>query len=193
VALDRVELVARDGRLYLRPPAGGHARAACGSPAGDDAHDGEPPARDGIALERRGDELFLAPHPDWDLFHLRFERDDGGAVVALFYGPCWLAREGRAPHAAPAPDPSWTRLVGTYRSSDPWIPVLRVICRRGRLLVTAPWLEPVDELDLVPLPDRRFRVGAREWLPDRLAFDTVIDGRATRAVYDGTPFYRTFT
>ena len=181
-APDRVELRARDGRLYLRSPAGAHAGAAGGLPPGNE-----------IALERRGDDRFLAPHPDWDLFHLRFERDGGGAVVALAWGPRWFTREGRAPRAAPAPDPSWERIVGTYRSADPWLPVFRVICRRGRLLLTAPWLEPDDELDLVPLPDGRFRVGTREWLPDRLSFDTVIEGRARRAVYDGAPFYRTFT
>ena len=115
-------------------------------------------------------------------------------LVALAWGPRWLAREGRAPQAAPAPHPSWERIVGTYRSSDPWIPAPPgVICRRGRLLMTAPWLEPDGELDLVLLPDGRFRVGARKWLPDRLSFDTMIDGQATRAVYDRAPFYRTFT
>ena len=55
---DRVELVARQGRLHLRSAGG-----------------------DGIDLERRGDDLFLAPHPDWDLFYVRFERDDGGACA----------------------------------------------------------------------------------------------------------------
>jgi len=59
--------------------------------------------------------------------------------------------------------------------------------------MAAPWLYPGDELELVPLPEGRFRVGAADWLPDRLWFDTVIDDRAIRAVYNGAPFYRTFT
>jgi CubicO group peptidase (beta-lactamase class C family) len=162
--------VARDGRLVLSAPSG-----------------------DEIALEQCGDDLFLAPHVDWDCFHLRFERDDGGAVVALSYGPDWFARQGHAPPPAPAADPAWSQLVGTYRSHNPWTPAFRVVSRRGRLLMIAPWLYPSDELDLVPLPDGAFRVGAPDWLPDRLRFDTLIDARTRRAVYDGAPFFRTFT
>jgi hypothetical protein len=182
---DRLAFIARDGRLFLRLPAG---PAGDVGPAGDSERAGIE-----VALERHGDGLFLAPHPDWDRFHLRFERDDDGAVVALSFGPQWFAREGRTPHAAPAPDPSWEQLTGAYRSHDPWNPVFRVISRRGRLLMVAPWLYPADEMDLVPLPGGGFRVGVPEWLPDRLTFGTVIDGHATRAVYDGTPFYHTFT
>jgi hypothetical protein len=33
-------------------------------------------------------------------------------------------------------------------------------------------------------------VGQREWSPERLRFDTIIDGRAQRAVHSGTPYYR---
>jgi hypothetical protein len=31
------------------------------------------------------------------------------------------------------------------------------------------------------------------WSPDRVRFDTPIDGKATRAIFDAAPFYRTFT
>jgi hypothetical protein len=44
-----------------------------------------------------------------------------------------------------------------------------------------------------PVADGRFRVGAEEWSPRWIWFDTVIEGRATRAVLDGAPYYRTFT
>jgi D-alanyl-D-alanine carboxypeptidase len=168
--VDRLVFVARDGRLAVVAPSGAE-----------------------VVLERRDDDLFLAPHLDWDRFHLRFERDDGGAVVALSFGPDWFARAGRSAPPAPVVDPSWTPLAGAYRSYNPWSPVFRVFCRRGRLWMVAPWLYPSDELELVPLADGRFRVGAAEWLPSRISFDTVIDGRAIRAVYDGAPFYRTFT
>jgi len=166
----RLAFAARDGRLVLKAPAG-----------------------DEVVLERRDDDLFLAPQPGWDRFHLRFERDGGEAAVALSFGPDWYARAGHTASPAPVADPSWAQLAGTYRSYNPWSPVFRVFSRRGRLLMVAPWLYPSDELELAPLPDGRFRVGAADWLPDRLWFDTVIDGRAIRAVYNGAPFYRTFT
>jgi hypothetical protein len=35
--------------------------------------------------------------------------------------------------------------------------------------------------------------GQEAWLPERLRFDTVIDGRARRAVHAGTPYDRAFT
>ena len=167
---DRVVFAARDGRLVMVTPTGAE-----------------------VVLERRDDDLFLARQPEWDRFHLRFERDDGGAVVAASFGPDWFARAGRSAPPPPVADPSWAPLAGTYRSYNPWSPVFRVFCRRGRLWMVAPWLYPSDELELVPLPGERFRVGAAEWLPSRISFDTVIDGRAIRAVYDGAPFYRTFT
>jgi D-alanyl-D-alanine carboxypeptidase len=172
-------LTARDGRLVLGAAADPGIAAA---PSGED-----------IVLERRGHDLFLAPHVDWDKFHLRFERDDGGAVVALSYGPDWFVRAGHAPPPAPVADPAWSQLTGTYRSYNPWCPVFRVLERRGRLLMVASWLYPSDELELVPLSDGTFRVGAPDWLPDRLSFDTPLDGLTRRAVYDGAPFYRTFT
>ena len=151
------------------------------------------PTDDEIVLERRDSDLFLAPQPGWDRFHLRFERDHGVAVVALSSGPDWYARTGHTASPAPVADPAWARLVGTYRSYNPWSPVFRVFSRRGRLLMAAPWLYPSDELELVPLPEGGFRVGAADWLPSRISFDTVVDGRAIRAVCDGAPFYRTFT
>ena len=191
-AVGALTFVAHDDRLFLCLPAApavgvGTAaveRTAAGrsgaGPAGDTPSAGE------IALERRGDDLFLAPHPDWDRFHLRFERDDGGAVVALSFGPAWLAREGRAPQAAPAPDPSWARLTGTYRSYDPWNPVFRVVSRRGRLLMVAPWLSPDDELELVPLSGGGFRVGAPGWLPDQgWAYGLVEGPSPSTSLYPG--------
>jgi hypothetical protein len=38
-----------------------------------------------------------------------------------------------------------------------------------------------------------FRVGEREWSPQRLRLDTVIDGRAQRASLSGMPYYRAST
>jgi hypothetical protein len=50
-----------------------------------------------------------------------------------------------------------------------------------------------ERLPLTPLDGDRFRVGEPDWSPERMHFDTVIDGRAQRAVYSGTPYYRAFT
>jgi hypothetical protein len=82
-------------------------------------------------------------------------------------------------------------MVGHYRAHNPWSPSFRIVARRGRLFLAAPW-EP-DDLELVPLGDGAFRVGAESWRPDRIKFDPIVEGRALRAIYDEASFYRSFT
>jgi hypothetical protein len=55
--------------------------------------------------------------------------------------------------------------------------------------------DAVDDVrhPLSPLDDGRFRVGKQPWAPERLRFDTVIDGRAQRAWLSGAAYHRTFT
>jgi hypothetical protein len=50
----------------------------------------------------------------------------------------------------------------------------------------------VGEHRLTELESGTFRVG-HEWSPDRVRFDTVVDGRALRAVFDAAPYYRTLS
>ena len=46
---------------------------------------------------------------------------------------------------------------------------------------------------MMPLEDGGFRVGERDWSPERLRFDTIIDGVAQHALLSGAPYTRTFT
>jgi hypothetical protein len=142
------------------------------------------------ALEIAGADAFASPLPPLARFPLRFERE-GDAVIALAHGSAWYAREGTASAAPPEPDPSWEPLLGHYRGYGLSVNDVRVLVRRGRLRLTG-GLEGWDE-ELVRLPDGSFRVGTETWWPDRIAFDTEIGGRATRAVMNGSPLYRTFT
>lgn len=139
---------------------------------------------------------FLVDDRDLDRYVLRFDLGaDGGEAEALDHGPDRYVRSGRVRRPGPrAVASEWQAFVGHYRSHDPWASNVRVFVRGGAL-----WLQDVahdamrhHERALDPLPDGSFRVG-EGWSPDRVRFDTVIDGRATRAVYDCAPFYRTFT
>ncbi|MGH9061134.1 MAG: serine hydrolase domain-containing protein, partial [Acidimicrobiales bacterium] len=89
-----------------------------------------------------------------------------------------------------APPAHWAAVVGHYRCHNPWLSNLRVYVGEGKLWVSVAGGEP-DQL--VPLPGGAFRVGADERSPERLRFDVLIDGTATRADYSGCPLYRTFT
>ena len=82
-------------------------------------------------------------------------------------------------------------LVGHYRAHNPWYSNFRVVTRMGSMRLLPSW--NTEDWELVPLPGGWFRAGAEEWSPRRIRFDTVIDGKATRAVLDCAPYYRTFT
>jgi hypothetical protein len=50
-----------------------------------------------------------------------------------------------------------------------------------------------ERAPMTPLTGGDFRVGERGWSPERLRFDTIIDGLAQRALLSGAPYTRTFT
>lgn len=138
---------------------------------------------------------FLVEDGELDRFVLRFEIGEDGRARVVHHGPDRYEADGRTPGGQPLPtDAEWAASIGHYRSHDPWASHIRVFVRGGE-----PWLqdpahdEPrYHERPLRPLSDGSFRVGD-PWSPDRIRFDTVIDGHATRAVYDCAPMYRTFT
>ena len=87
----------------------------------------------------------------------------------------------------------WAAYPGRYRSHNPWLPTFVVAASRGGLVLGTDWLGGSERLWLSAVGDGRFRVGDAEWSPERLGFDRILDGRAHRAVYSGTPYYRAFT
>lgn len=158
---------------------------------------------DGIALQlderdfplrAAGDDIFLSDDSAFDRFPLSFLREND-EVVACIHGDAYYVKQ---PHAAPVwpdvPD-EWTAFPGHYRSHNPWTTSFRVVLSRGKL-----WLilssEP-DGLDaqqpLVPLGDGWFRCGEDERIPERIRFDTIVDGKALRATLSLCDFYRVNT
>jgi CubicO group peptidase (beta-lactamase class C family) len=85
----------------------------------------------------------------------------------------------------------WRPLPGHYRSHIAWLTNFRVVAREGKLRWGFDHLGSTRE-PLTPLEDGSFRVG-KEWSPERLRFDSVMDGRAQRAWLSGAAYHRTFT
>jgi len=83
--------------------------------------------------------------------------------------------------------------LGRYRSHNPWLPTFLIAASDGALVMGTDWLNGSQRSPLEPIDAGAFRVGDVDWSPERLRFDTVIDGRAQRAIYSGTPYYRSFT
>lgn len=144
---------------------------------------------DSLPLDVRPSDAFLVPHPDFARFALRFGRREG-QVVEAFHGPDWYVNE-RYRGATVFDHPrEWEAYVGHYRSHNPWFSNFRVVLRKGALALIQP---EGGEEPLIPLADGLFRVGDEERSPERLRFDTVLDGQALRADLSGCPYYRTFT
>jgi hypothetical protein len=136
-------------------------------------------------------DVFVVDDPALERFPIRFVRE-GARMGGASWGPRWLHERSAGPIPLVHPD-SWSRYPGRYASWNPWAPGFRVFLRRAELWLafTGDASDADGERRLTELADGWFRVGP-EWSPDRVRFDAVIDGKATRAVFDAAPFYRTF-
>ena len=147
-----------------------------------------------VELAPAGDNRWLAAHPRLDRHLLVADHGPGGGgSLELWHGGERYARAGSTPRGLPAADPTLAVCVGTYRSHTPWTTNFRVVLRGDRLWLT--FAEAPDGFDdeapLVPLADGSLRVGEDPGGPERIAFDTVIDGRPVRALLSGWPYHRT--
>lgn len=142
-----------------------------------------------VDLERwpGSDDAFCVPHPARDLYLLRASFDAEGRVTELVHGPDRFTPEGSVTPAAGDVPASSRSYEGMYRSNDPWMPVMQVFARAGRLWLLLP-SEGVEE-PLTPLDDGSFAVG-ETWTPRRVRFEEILDGRACVAVADGGRWYR---
>ncbi|THC43097.1 serine hydrolase [Streptomyces sp. A1499] len=116
-----------------------------------------------------------------------------GPSPALVLSESAIEEAPDKPSVIEEPPAQWAPFVGHYRGYNPWLSNIRVQCSDGRLWVwqgdyTTDLGEP-----LVPIADGTFRIGDDERSPERLTFDVVLDGKATRATLSGYPLYRTFT
>lgn len=144
-----------------------------------------------IPLEDLGSDLFLAPDGAFDRFPISVERptDD---VPQLWHGGQRYRRAGAATRELPEPSAELQGIAGHYRSHNPWTTNFRVVLRGDQ-----PWLIFAGAPDgfhteqpLIPREDNVFRVGDDPGNPESLGFDTVVDGRALRALLSGWPYYR---
>jgi hypothetical protein len=87
----------------------------------------------------------------------------------------------------------WTSYLGRYRSHNPWLPTFLIAAAESALVMGTDWLDGSQRFPLTAVADGTFRIGEPDWSPERLHFDTVLDGRAQRARYNRTPYYRAFT
>ena len=137
-----------------------------------------------VALERVGKDRFIVKHPEFELFALEFARDKN-VVVEAFHGARWFRSDRfTGPKTFDYPK-EWDAFAGHYRNDSPWFGSTRVFVRKEKLMV--------DGTPLAALGNGLFRAGAEDWSPERLSFGPIVNGRATRMIFSGVEFHRTFT
>jgi D-alanyl-D-alanine carboxypeptidase len=149
----------------------------------------------GVLLERDPlDEIndtFLLPHPSLDRYALRFGRDGSGAVIEAFHGDHWFRGPGWS-GPEPATHPAgWEAYPGLYRSDDPWGPVMVISLRKGVLTLDWPLENEDSSGELIPLDDGSFAVG-ETWMPKRIRFERMVEGRTIMAVFNAGRWHRSF-
>lgn len=151
-----------------------------------------------IALERRGNDRFYVNHPDFSLFLLCFGRkkdkekedEQAATVVEAFHGSDWYRNANYAGPTSFDYPKEWEAYPGHYRTAHPWFSNFRIVLRKGELWLITP---TGGEQAVVPVGDGVFRVGNEDYSPERLRFDTVVNGQALRANLSGCEYYRALT
>src|SRR5690606_38194185 len=111
---------------------------------------------------------------------LAFGRDDSGQVVEAFHGRAWYRGARHDGSTQPDDSAEFDQFAGDYRSHNPWHAHVRVLKQGGNLM-----------LDNHPVPLERFEDGSfgHRDTPERLTFDTIVDGKALRMTYACNDFY----
>jgi len=142
-----------------------------------------------IPLERRGKDRFYVNQPAFQLFLLRFGRQKE-KVVEAFHGPDWYVNANYAGPTNFDYPKEWAAYPGHYRTAHAWFSNFRIILRQGALWLISP---EGEEQAVVPVAEGEFRVGNEDYSPERLRFDTVVNGQALHANLSGCDYYRALT
>jgi CubicO group peptidase (beta-lactamase class C family) len=142
-----------------------------------------------VPLTPSAPDYFIVPHPAFEMFALRMERENE-QITGAGWGAERFARDGfgeQTVHEYPA---EWDAYPGHYRSHNPWLTNFRVVSRAGLLV----FIEPSGEEEtLHQLEPGLFRIGDDPRSPEFIRFDVVVNGKAMQAILSGGAYSRTFT
>lgn len=130
-------------------------------------------------------------HPTMERFHLSFDAESAEwSFGSRLYRPENPALPNRS--APAALDHPHAGLIGRYRSYSPWCPTFRIVMRSGKLWLISPGgVEgPDPDMELVPIGDGLFRIGANPHLPERLRIADTCDGHPVTVYRDSCRYSR---
>jgi hypothetical protein len=140
-----------------------------------------------IPLENAGDGNFLAAHPGFSRFVLAFGRSDAknpkSPVCEVGWGSDGYVKSGYSgPKTFDCPK-EWRTFVGHYRNENNWIGSIRIVLRKGQLLVDG-------VTALAPQSDGTFRMQNDEADSEWISFHDIVDGCAQRVKFSGEDLWR---
>lgn len=140
-----------------------------------------------VALENAGEGRFVVPSAPLDRYTLAFARADGkdpkSPVVSVGWGSEWFVNEKyRGPALFDHPK-EWDAYLGHYRNESSWNGSIRVVLRKGTLM-----LDGVVPLEAAP--DGVFMLRDEESNTEWVKFFDIVNGKAMRLTLSGDDFWR---
>ena len=108
----------------------------------------------------------------------------------MSHGAQWYLAKAFSGKTEPEIPSECAAYVGHFENNGPEGPIARVFVRNGRLWAMMSLDEQPKPTPLEPLGQGHFRLGEEAYSPERVRFDTVVDGRALRMTLSGVPLYR---
>ena len=143
-------------------------------------------------LQRIGIDAFRIAGDSDDYLAYIFTRAAGktdGKVVQVSHGAEWYVTKEFA-DPVPSSTPDYSAFVGHYVYPGPEGPVGRVFVRSGELVGVFGWDEQLFTEKFAPLGSGEFRMGEKDYSPERARFDGIVDNHAQRLTISGVPLYR---
>lgn len=140
-----------------------------------------------VALENAGGGKFVAPHPTLEKYLLVFgradQKDPKSAVVEVGWGPDRYTNEKYKSQSKFDYPKEWDSLVGHYRNESTWSGSIRVVIRKGKLMLDG--VVPVEQA-----PDGVFMLRDEEGNTEWVRFFDLVNGKAMRLKFSGDDFWR---
>ena len=134
-------------------------------------------------------DVFIVPHPAFEMFALHMGRENGRVKEANWGAESYLRDDVEEETAYENPA-MWDSYPGHYRSHNPWLTNFRVVLRKGMLF----FIHPLGEEEpLHQVGPGLFRIGDDPRSPEFIRFDVVVNGEAMQTNYSGGVYSRTFT
>jgi D-alanyl-D-alanine carboxypeptidase len=143
-----------------------------------------------IPLEHSNGDVFTVPRPSFERFALVFGRENAkdakSPVVEAGWGAEWFTNgKYTGPKQFEYPR-DWNTYIGHYRNENPWIGSIRIVLRKGKLLIDG--IVPLEAAE-----DGTFWLRDKEYSPEWIRFDHVVNSQAMHLKFSGEDLWRVIT